>query len=89
MRCYSERHVTMMLGLTPHGFFPKDHTRPRIKPLVESVFRRMSPLFDEIYGAGCRPSILPEHVLDASQLMGFSRLARSARLASSCVTTCC
>ena len=71
MRGEAERQATLMLGLTPDGFVPKDHPLRRIKPLVDSVLRRMSPLFDELYAAGGRPSIPPEHLLKSSLLMAF------------------
>ena len=71
MRGESERQATMMLGLTPEGFVPKDHPLRRIKPLADSALRRMSPLFDEIYASGGRHSIPPEHLLKSSLLMAF------------------
>ena len=61
----------MLLGLTPDGFVPRDNPLRRIKPLVDSALRRMSPVFDEVYAAGGRPSIPPEHLLKASLLMAF------------------
>ncbi len=60
-----------MLGLTPERFVPRDHPLWRIKPLVDSALGRMSPLFDEVYAAGGRPSIPPEHLLKASLLLAF------------------
>ena len=69
MRGETERQATLMLGLTPEGFVPRDHPLRRIKPLVDSALGRMSPLFDEVYAAGGRPSIPPEHLLKASLLM--------------------
>ncbi len=71
MRGESERQATMMLGLTPEGFVPKDHPLRRIKPLADSALGRMSPLFDEIYADNGRPSIPPEHLLKSSLLMAF------------------
>ena len=71
MRGEAERQATLMLGLTPDGFVPKEHPLRRIKPLVDSVLRRMSPLFDELYAACGRPSIPPEHLLKSSLLMAF------------------
>ena len=38
MRGETERQATLLLGLTPEGFVPREH------PL-----RRMSPVFDEVY----------------------------------------
>ncbi len=71
MRGGTERQVTLMLGLTPEGFVPRDHPLRRIKPLVDSSLGRMSPLFDEVYAAGGRLSIPPEHLLKSSLLMDF------------------
>ncbi len=71
MRGETERQATLMLGLTPDGFVPRDHPLRRIKPLVDSALGRMSPLFDEVYAAGGRPSIPPEHLLKSSLLMAF------------------
>ncbi len=71
MRGESKRQATMMLGLTPDGFVPKNHTLRRIKPLADSALQRMSPLFDEIYSDNGRPSIPPEHLLKSSLLMPF------------------
>ena len=71
MRGETERQATLMLGLTPDGFVPRDHPLRWIKPLVDSALGRMSPLFDEVYAAGGRPSIPPEHLLKSSLLMAF------------------
>ena len=71
MRGEAERQATLMLGLTPDGFVPKEHPLRRINPLVDSVLRRMSPLFDELYASGGRPSIPPEHLLKATLLMAL------------------
>ena len=69
MRGAAERQATLILGLTPDGFVPQDLPLHRIKPLVDSVLRRMSPLLDELYANGGRPSIPPEHLLKSSLLM--------------------
>ena len=37
MRGEAERQATLLLGLTPGGFVPKDHPLRRIKPLVVDV----------------------------------------------------
>ena len=71
MRGETERQATLMLGLTPDGFVPRDHPLRWIKPLADSALGRMSPLFDEVYAAGGRPSIPPEHLLKSSLLMAF------------------
>ena len=71
MRGESDRQATLMLGLTPDGLVRKEHPLRRIKPLVDSALARMSPPFDELYAAGGRPSIPPEHLLKSSLLMVF------------------
>ena len=71
MRGETERQATLMLGLTPEGFVPRDHPLRRIKPLVDSALGRMSPVFDEVYAAAGRPSVPPEHLLKSSLLMAF------------------
>ena len=71
MRGETERQATLLLGLTPEGFVPRDDPLRRINPLVDSALRRMSPLFDQVYAAGGRPAIPPEHLLKASLLMAF------------------
>ena len=69
MRGETERQATLMLGLTPEAFVPSDHPLRRIKPLVDSALGRMSPVFEELYAAGGRPSVPPEQLLKASLLM--------------------
>ena len=71
LRGETERQATLLLGLRPDGFVPREHPLRRAKPLVDSALRRMSPVFDAVYAAGGRPSIPPEHLLNASLLMAF------------------
>ena len=79
MRGETERQATLLLGLTPDGFVPREHPLRRIKPLVDSAFGRMSPVFDAVYAAGGRPSIPPEHLLNASLLMAFYTIRSERR----------
>lgn len=69
--CDAGRQSTLMLGLTPDGFFAKDHPLQRIKALVDSVPARMSPLFHELYASAGLPSILPRHLCKLFPLMPF------------------
>ena len=61
----------MLLAITPDQLVPADHPIRRIKPLVEAVLARLSPLFDEMYAERGRPSIPPEHLLKASLLIAL------------------
>jgi len=71
MRGDDDRQAEMLLALTPDQFVPADHPIRRIKPIVESVLSRLSPLFDEMYAERGRPSIPPEHLLKASLLIAL------------------
>ncbi len=62
----AERQATLMLWLTPDSFVPKDCPLRRLKPQADSVLRRISPFGDDLYAAGGRPSIPPEHLLKSS-----------------------
>ena len=71
MRGDAERQANMLLAVTPDSFIPDDHPIRRIKPLVERVLARLSPLFDAMYAERGRPSIPPEHLLKASLLIAL------------------
>jgi hypothetical protein len=46
----------MLLAVTPDSFIPEEHPIRRIKPIVESVLARLSPLFDAMYAERGRPT---------------------------------
>jgi transposase len=71
MRGDAERQSAMMLGLTPDQLVPHDHPIRRIRPIVEQALRHLSPTFAQMYAAGGRPSIPPEHLLKASLLIAL------------------
>ncbi|MDA0352500.1 MAG: IS5 family transposase [Chloroflexi bacterium] len=71
MRGDREHQAEMLLALTPDQLVPADHPIRRIKPIVEAVLTRLSPLFDEMYAERGRPSIPPEHLLKASLLIAL------------------
>jgi transposase len=71
MRGDDDRQTAMLLALTPDQLVPEDHPIRRIKPIVERVLARLSPLFDAMYAARGRPSIPPEHLLKASLLIAL------------------
>jgi transposase len=58
---------------------PADHPLRGIKARVDEVLQRLSPLFDELYAAGGRPSIPPEQLLKSRILMALYSV-RSERL---------
>lgn len=71
MRGDAECQTEMLLALTPDQLVPEDHPIRRIKPIVERVLARLSPLFTAMYAEGGRPSVPPEHLLKASLLIAF------------------
>jgi len=58
---------------------PADHPLRAIKPLVDQVLARLSPLFDELYSDEGRPSIPPEQLLKSRLLIALYSV-RSERL---------
>jgi transposase len=58
---------------------PADHPLRGIKARVDGVLKRLSPLFDELYAQGGRPSIPPEQLLKSRILMALYSV-RSERL---------
>lgn len=71
MRGDAEQQTEMLLALTPDQLVPDDHPIRRIKPIVERVLARLSPLFNAMYAERGRPSIPPEHLLKASLLIAL------------------
>jgi transposase len=70
MRGSTDRQVTLLV-VTPDQLIPTDHPIRRVKPMVEAALRELSGVFDQMYAAGGRPSIPPEHLLKACLLMAF------------------
>jgi transposase len=50
---------------------PKDHPIRRIKTMADEQLKKLSPLFDEMYAGGGRPSIPPEQLLKACLLIAL------------------
>ena len=71
MRGDDDHQAEMLLAITPDQLIPADHPIRRIKPIVEAVLARLSPLFEEMYTERGRPSIPPEHLLKASLLIAL------------------
>ena len=49
MRGDAERQADIMLEIAPDDFVPAHHPIRRIKPIVDAVLARLSPLFDAMY----------------------------------------
>ena len=57
--------------ISPESRVPRDHPLRRIKALVDTALRDLSPLFDEMYAAEGRPSVPPERLLKAKVLQSL------------------
>src|SRR5215207_8422397 len=71
MRGQAEHQSAMLFGTTPDQLVPADHPIRRIKPIIEQALAHLSPTFAQMYAAGGRPSIPPEHLLKASLLIAL------------------
>src|SRR5579884_3098406 len=71
MRGPATRQTVMLLGVTPDQLVPGDQPIRRIKPIVEPALAALAPTFVQMYAAGGRPSIPPEHLLKASLLIAL------------------
>lgn len=71
MRGRLDNQATMLVDLTPDQLVPQDHPIRRIKPIVDSALKDMSPTFNRMYADVGRPSIPPEHLLKACLLIAL------------------
>jgi transposase len=71
MRGKKESQVIMLSALTPDQLVPQDHPIRTIKPIVDRALNELSSIFNQMYAAGGRPSIPPEHLLKASLLIAL------------------
>ncbi|MFH1483615.1 MAG: transposase, partial [Chloroflexota bacterium] len=69
MRGKVERQVTMLSSLTPDELVPRDHPIRHIKPIVDEALSELSLTFSRMYAEVGRPSIPPEHLLEACLLI--------------------
>jgi hypothetical protein len=63
MRGRPEDQTSTVMLITLESRVPKDHPIRRIKALADEALRALSPLFDEMYRDGGRPSVPPERLL--------------------------
>lgn len=69
----------MLCLVSPEGRVRPDHPLRDVKALADAALATLSPLFDEMYAAGGRPSVPPERLLKSMLLMAFYSV-RSERL---------
>ena len=71
MRGKVNAQADMLALISPESVVPREHPLRRIKPLVDTVLKNLSPLFDEMYAEWGRPSIPPERLLKAKLLQAL------------------
>lgn len=71
MRGRKTSQTTMLSLISPEQRVPGDHPLRGIKRLADEALRALSPVFDEMYAAGGRPSVPPERLLKATLLMAL------------------
>jgi transposase len=79
MRGHNTQQSTMFSYLSPEQRVPADHPLRRIRPMVDTALKALSPAFDEMYSSLGRPSIAPEKLLKALLLQVLYTI-RSERL---------
>jgi transposase len=79
MRGADRKQASMLCLMSPETVVPSGHPLRKVKKLADTALARLSPVFDEMYADGGRPSIPPERLLKATLLMAFYTI-RSERL---------
>src|SRR6195256_5484223 len=71
MRGRRQAQATMLAFVDLVERVPRNHPLRVIKQFADRALRELSPVFDEMYAAGGRPSIPPERLLKASLLVAL------------------
>src|ERR1700687_5862765 len=71
MRGRREPQATMLAFVDLEERVPRAHPLRVIKQFADRALAELSPVFDEMYSAGGRPSIPPERLLKASLLISL------------------
>jgi transposase len=71
MRGRRDPQTTMLAFVDLEERVPRTHPLRRIKQFADRALRELSPVFDEMYATGGRPSIPPERLLKASLLISL------------------
>ena len=71
MRGRRDSQTTMLAFVDLEERVPRNHPLRVIKQFADRALRELSPVFDEMYAMGGRPSIPPERLLKASLLISL------------------
>jgi len=70
----------MICLVSPETSVPSDHPIRAIKFLADAALASLSPVFDELYAAGGRPSVPPERLLKGQLLMALYTIRSERQL---------
>ena len=71
MRGRRDQQTTMLAFIDLEERVPRKHPLRVVKQFADRALRELSPVFDQMYAAGGRPSIPPERLLKASLLIAL------------------
>src|SRR5262245_44304470 len=71
MRGRRDPQTTMLAFVDLEDRVPRSHPLRVLKQFADRALQELSPVFDEMYAAGGRPSIPPERLLNASLLISL------------------
>jgi transposase len=71
VRGRQDAQVSMLAFIDLEARVPAEHPLRVIRRLADEALAGLSPLFDQIYAAGGRPSVPPERLLKASLLIAL------------------
>jgi len=71
MRGRRDPQTTMLAFVDLEERVPRNHPLRVVKQFADRALRELSPVFDEMYATGGRPSIPPERLLKASLLISL------------------
>ena len=71
VRGRQDPQVSMLAFIDLEARVPADHPLRAIRRLADEALAGLSPVFDQIYAAGGRPSMPPERLLKASLLIAL------------------
>ena len=71
MRGRRDQQTTMLAFVDLEERVPRKHPLRVVKQFADRAVRELSPVFDQMYAAGGRPSIPPERLLKASLLIAL------------------
>lgn len=80
MRGQHSNQSSMICLVSPETSVPADHPIRALKLIADTALASLSPVFDEMYAAGGRPSVPPERLLKGQLLMALYTIRSERQL---------